>query len=189
MCPRLNVNPVNVHNIAVLLILGLYGDLTGEGEGASRLEDKRGVTDAHWFGVGVAHVDVEAYFFYGEVLGLSDEELPDVLLLGLGEDGLLGLQFPRIIAYFKVDNALEHGLHPMEIPLPAEDVTAGHILHKLIMQLLVLCLLGDLAPAERALLIDEEGLHDALVAEVVVAVGGDGPEEGLVADGAFVLVL
>lgn len=52
----------------------------------------------------------------------------------------------------------------------------------------VLRFLGDLGPAERALLVDEEGLDDALVAEGVVAVGGDGAVENLVADCALVVL-
>lgn len=44
------------------------------------------------------------------------------------------------------------------------------------MEWLILSLLVDFGPAEGALVIDEEGLHDALVAEVMVAVGGDGSE-------------
>ena len=56
-------------------------------------------------------------------------------------------------------------------------------------QVFVFCLFGDLGPAERALFVDQEGLEDALVAEVMVAVGRDWPEQGLIADCALVLVL
>jgi hypothetical protein len=56
------------------------------------------------------------------------------------------------------------------------------------MELLILCLFGDLSSAKRTLLIDEQGLHDAFVTEMVIAVGSDGPEESFIADGTLILV-
>lgn len=156
MSPRLHVNPVNIHNIRILLILRLDSDLAGERESAPRLKDERSIADSDWLRAAIAHVDVEAYLLNGEVLGLADKQLPDVFLLGLGEDGLFGLQLARVVAYLQVDDAFEHSLHPMKLPLSPQYIAAGHILDQLIMKLLVLGLLGDLGPAERALLVDEQ---------------------------------
>ena len=90
MSARLHLYSVYDDHIRVFFAFGFDCDLAGEGEGAAGLEDEGRGLQLDWLGVGLPHVDVEAHLLEGEVLGLSDEEFPDVLLFSFGEDGLFG---------------------------------------------------------------------------------------------------
>lgn len=81
----LDIDPVYIDQISVLFVLGFDGDLAGEGKCASGFIDEGLAADSHRFGSAIAHVDVEAHLLNGEVFGLPHEQLPNVLLLSLGE--------------------------------------------------------------------------------------------------------
>lgn len=49
MRARLYINPINVHNIHILLILWLDRDLASERKSAPGLENKRSITNSDWF--------------------------------------------------------------------------------------------------------------------------------------------
>lgn len=150
----LHIDPVYIDQVCVLFVLGFDGDLAGKGKCASGFIDEGLAADSHGFGSAIAHVDIEAHFLNGEVFGLLHEQLPNVLLLGLGEMGLLGLQLARSIAYLDVDYAFHHGFYLTELVLAPYDVLARHLLDQLVVQVFVFGLFGDLGPAERTFLVD-----------------------------------
>lgn len=128
----LHIDPVHIDQVCVLFVLGFDGDLAGKGKCASGFIDEGLATDSHGFRGAIAHVDVEAHLLNGEVFGLLHEQLPNVLLLSLGEMGLLGLQLARIIAYLDVDYALHHGFNLSELVFAPYDVLARHLLDQLV---------------------------------------------------------
>ena len=85
---------------------------------------------------------------------MPHKQLPNILLLCLGEQRLFGLQLSRMIAYLYVDYAFHHGFYLPELVLAPYDVLAGHFLEEFVMQVFVFCLFGDFGPAEGTFLVD-----------------------------------
>ncbi len=106
----LNFNPIDWNNVAVLLILRLYGDFAGKRERPSRFEHEGWVSDPDWLGGRISHVYVEPHFLDWKILRLLHEQFPNVFLFRLCNNRLLCQELPRVISYFDVNYTFKHSL-------------------------------------------------------------------------------
>ncbi len=171
------------------MIAGLDGDLAAEGKGSSGLEDERCIPHFDGLGVRFAHVDVEGDLLELEVGLLLGEQLPHVLLFGFTEMRLLCLKLHRPIADFNHHHTIEHQLQLQISLFPFLHILFGHQLNHFFMQLLFLCLFGNIGPAQGTAWVDEHCLQETLGAECVVAVGLEWAVVDVETDGAFVVLL
>lgn len=85
-----------------------YLDFAAEAECTSRFIYPRWTLYSDGLRVRLSHVDVEFHILELKVSLLDCEQLPVVLLLGLREGGLLGLQLDGVVADLDEYDALHH---------------------------------------------------------------------------------